>query len=102
MCIRDSYINYNSFDNEETYISNRMLFYQRYCISPVNQTKGRNTKKTIRTGPVSYTHLSTTLISGAIEISSENEDYELIPNQHFVYDKNSRESTVSDVYKRQA
>ena len=22
-----------------------MLFYQRYCISPVNQTKGRNTKK---------------------------------------------------------
>ncbi len=40
---------------------------------------------------------STTLISGAIEISSENEDYELIPNQHFVYDKNSRESTVSNV-----
>ena len=40
---------------------------------------------------------STTLISGAIEINSENEDYELIPNQHFVYDKNSRESTVSNV-----
>lgn len=30
---------------------------------------------------------STTLVSGAIEISSESEDYELIPNQHFVYDK---------------
>lgn len=40
---------------------------------------------------------STTLISGAIEINSENKDYELIPNQHFVYDKNSRESTVSNV-----
>ena len=40
---------------------------------------------------------STTLVSGAIEISSESEDYELIPNQHFVYDKNSRKSTVSNV-----
>ena len=40
---------------------------------------------------------STTLVSGAIEISSENKDYELIPNQHFVYDKNSRKSTVSNV-----
>lgn len=40
---------------------------------------------------------STTLVSGAIEISSENKDYELIPNQHFVYDKNSRRSTVSNV-----
>ena len=40
---------------------------------------------------------STTLVSGAIEISSESEDYELIPNQHFVYDKNSRKSIVSNV-----
>ena len=40
---------------------------------------------------------SITLVSGAIEISSESEDYELIPNQHFVYDKNSRKSTVSNV-----
>lgn len=40
---------------------------------------------------------STTLVSGAVRINSENEDYELIPNQHFAYDKNSRKSTVSNV-----
>ncbi|MCS2582314.1 FecR family protein [Bacteroides sp. BFG-551] len=40
---------------------------------------------------------STTLVSGAVKINNENEDYELLPNQHFLYDKNSRKGIVSNV-----
>ena len=40
---------------------------------------------------------STTLVSGAVKINNENEDYELLPNQHFLYDKNSQKGIVSNV-----
>lgn len=40
---------------------------------------------------------STTLISGAIKISSKNEEFELAPNQHFFYNKNSGTSSVINV-----
>ena len=33
---------------------------------------------------------STTLINGSIKIKSKNEDFELTPNQHFIFDKNSK------------
>ena len=40
---------------------------------------------------------STTLVSGAVTINSGNEDFELVPNQHFAYDKTARTSTVANV-----
>ncbi|MEW9607144.1 FecR family protein [Bacteroides sp. L008] len=40
---------------------------------------------------------STTLVSGGVKINNENEDYELLPNQHFLYDKNSQKGIVSNV-----
>lgn len=40
---------------------------------------------------------STTLISGSVKITSGNEEFELIPNQHFVHDNNSRECTIDSV-----
>lgn len=40
---------------------------------------------------------STTLVSGAVTINSDNEDFELVPNQHFAYDKTSGKMTVADV-----
>lgn len=40
---------------------------------------------------------STTLVSGAVKINNKNEDYELLPNQHFLYDKNSQKGIVSNV-----
>ena len=36
-------------------------------------------------------------MSGAVKINNENEDYELLPNQHFLYDKNSQKGIVSNV-----
>ena len=40
---------------------------------------------------------STTLINGSIKIKSKNEDFELTPNQHFIFDKNSKRNTVTNV-----
>lgn len=40
---------------------------------------------------------STTLVSGAVSINSDNEDFELAPNQHFAYDKTSGKSSVINV-----
>lgn len=40
---------------------------------------------------------STTLINGSVTIKNENEDFDLIPNQHFAYDKSTHESTVTNV-----
>lgn len=40
---------------------------------------------------------STTLISGSVKINSGTEDFELVPNQHFTYDKSTGKSTVTNV-----
>lgn len=40
---------------------------------------------------------STTLISGTVNINNGNKNFELIPNQHFIYDKSSGNSTVANV-----
>lgn len=40
---------------------------------------------------------STTLISGGVKVISDKEEFELTPNQHFVYDKASKDGSVSDV-----
>ncbi len=40
---------------------------------------------------------STTLISGGVKISSGNEVFELIPNQHYTYNKKTNTNTVTNV-----
>lgn len=40
---------------------------------------------------------STTLISGTVRINSGNEEFELVPNQHYTYNKNTRTNTVANV-----
>lgn len=40
---------------------------------------------------------STTLISGTVKISSGNEEFDLVPNQHYAYNKNTHTSTVTNV-----
>lgn len=40
---------------------------------------------------------STTLISGGVKISSRNEVFELIPNQHYTYNKKTNTNTVTNV-----
>ena len=34
----------------------------------------------------------------AKKIKSKNEDFELTPNQHFIFDKNSKRNTVTNVF----
>lgn len=40
---------------------------------------------------------STTLISGTVRINSRNEEFELVPNQHYTYNKNTGTNTVANV-----
>jgi len=40
---------------------------------------------------------STTLISGTVRINSGNEEFELVPNQHYTYNKNTGTNTVANV-----
>ncbi len=40
---------------------------------------------------------STTLISGSVKIASNKGEFELTPNQHFVYEKTSKEGTINNV-----
>lgn len=40
---------------------------------------------------------STTLINGSVKISSGNEVFELIPNQHYTYNKKTNTNTVTNV-----
>lgn len=40
---------------------------------------------------------STTLISGTVKISSGNEAFELVPNQHYTYNKSTNTNTVTNV-----
>lgn len=40
---------------------------------------------------------STTLISGSVKINSGNEVFELIPNQHYTYNKKTNTNTVTNV-----
>jgi transmembrane sensor len=40
---------------------------------------------------------STTLISGTVRINSGNEAFELVPNQHYTYNKNTGTNTVANV-----
>ena len=40
---------------------------------------------------------STTLISGTVRINSGNEVFELVPNQHYTYNKNTGTNTVANV-----
>ena len=40
---------------------------------------------------------STTLISGTVRINSRNEEFELVPNQHYTYNKNTGTKTVANV-----
>ena len=41
---------------------------------------------------------STTLISGTVRINSGNEEFELVPNQHYTYNKNTVANVNTDLY----
>jgi len=40
---------------------------------------------------------STTLVSGAVKINSENDVFELIPNQHYTYNKSTNTNIVTNI-----
>ena len=44
-----------------------------------------------------YADEDTTLISGTVRINSRNEEFELVPNQHYTYNKNTGTNTVANV-----